>query len=229
MNGRICLWLSLAIGVVSGGWADANGLEFDQLKKEIHAPADAKLVVQEFSFKNTSGKSVKIKKYDSGCSCMSAEVMDGKLEYAPGETGVIRAKFDMGNFYGHVDKVISLWVDQDAEDKPSIELTTHVVIPELIKPDQKTLKWVVGKDAKAQRIKLAIDYQKPIQITGVTSATELFDYKLITVEEGKAYELEVTPKSVKTPGMAIFRLTTDCKIDRFKVIQLFAQVRNAES
>ena len=46
-----------------------------------------------------------------------------------------------------------------------------------------------------------------------------------TLEEGKHYELLVTPAETKDPGLAIIRIETDCEIKRHQVLQAFAVIR----
>jgi hypothetical protein len=48
---------------------------------------------------------------------------------------------------------------------------------------------------------------------------------LKTVEEGKKYDLVVTPGSIDAPGLAVIRIETDCGISKHRVQQAFAVVR----
>src|SRR5690606_38524647 len=139
-NAMISRYLTLCWLVCAGG-LHAAGLEFAETLKEIHPKADAKTVSADFKFTNTGDKPVTISKYDAACSCMSVQISGGKLHYAPGESGVVRANFDMGNFAGTVDKTVALWLKGDREDQPSGQLTVRVHIPVLIELEPKTLNW----------------------------------------------------------------------------------------
>ncbi|MEI6177878.1 MAG: DUF1573 domain-containing protein [Verrucomicrobiota bacterium] len=206
----------------------AAGLDFTETRKELHAPEDAKVVTTDFDFTNHTDKPVTIRKYDAACSCIAVKIQGGKLRYEPGESGVVRTEFDMGNFYGTVDKTVLIWQDDDPEAKPSITLTAHVIIPTLVSIEPKTLKWEVNGKPDPQTIRINMAYTKPIKIVSVSSTSEAYSHELKTIEEGKSYELVVTPLDLKTPGLAIYRLTTDCAIDKFKVQQAFAQVRRPD-
>jgi hypothetical protein len=48
---------------------------------------------------------------------------------------------------------------------------------------------------------------------------------LKTIDEGKLYELVVTPEDISTPGLAILRIETDCAVERHRIQQAFAVVR----
>jgi hypothetical protein len=213
------LWLALA------GLLQAAGLTFEKTLVELHAAADAKTAVADFNFENKTDKPVTITRYDKTCSCVSVQVTGGKLNYLPGEKGVVRATFDLGNFSGAVDKMVVMWLDGDAESKPSVTLTVRVHIPVLVIMDAKTLKWTLGSEARPQKIDIRMNHSKPIRIISTTCTSELFKTELKTVEEGKHYELWVTPLEMGAPGLAIIRMETDCEVVRHKIQQAFATVR----
>jgi hypothetical protein len=200
-------------------------LEFAETLREVHAPADAKTVTTDFTFTNRSDKPVIISRYESACSCMKVEISDAKLRYAPGESGIIRAEFDMGNFSGEVDKTIAIWLDGDAKDKPSITLTARVHIPVIINIESKTVKWPLNGKANPQTIAITMHDTKPVRITKVSSSSENFRHELKTIADGKSYELVVTPLDLSSPTLAIFRIETDCRLSNHKVQQAFAVIR----
>lgn len=205
--------------------ACAAGLEFNETRQEFKAPAEATVVTRDFAFTNRSDKTVTIRKYDAACSCIAVKIQGGKLEYRPGESGVVRTEFDMGNFSGEVDKKVAIWLDGDPDDKPSITLTVHVIIPVLVNVEPKTLKWDLNGSTAPQSFHITMNHTQPIKLLSVSSTSDVYDHQLKTIVEGKEYELVVTPRDVTSPGLAIFRMTTDCKIAKFKVAQAFAQVR----
>ena len=219
MKLAIGIWLALA------ALSQAGTLEFPKASQELDAAADATSVTADFEFSNKSDKPVTIAKTDPGCSCVSVQVSDGKLRYEPGESGVIRAKFDMTNFSGSVDKTILLWLDNDAADKPSTQLHLTIKIPVLIGLEPKTLKWDLGGAGGAQTIQIKMAEGQTIRVAAVSSSSENFVLDLKTLEEGKRYDLVVTPKSVKESALGVFRIETDCKLQKHRIQQAFAVVR----
>lgn len=201
------------------------GLVFPAIIKEVEAPADAKKVTADFEFTNRSDKAVKVVKYDAGCSCMAVGIKDSKFDYAPGESGLIRADFEVGNFSGTVDKVVALWLDGDPSDKPSVQLTVRVHIPVLVSLEPKTVKWEVGGDASPQIIRITMNNKEPIHVKSVTCSSPALQHELKTIEDGKLYELVVKPENVSNPGLAILRIETDCKIERHRIQQAFSVIR----
>ena len=217
----IFIWLALA------GFTLAGGLQFTETLKQVNASADAATVTTEFTFTNKGDKPASITKSDSGCSCLKVEISGGKLKYAPGESGVVRTTFEMGNFSGTVDKMVAVWIDDDPVDKPSTQLTVRVNIPILVALEPKTLKWDLGAKADPQIIHIEMAEGSSIHVTGVTSSSEAFACELKTVDDGKKYDLIVTPQTMDVPGMAVIRIETDCAISKHRTQQAFAVVRKA--
>ncbi len=219
MKFAIGIWLTLA------AFVQAGGLEFAAQLKEVHAAADATIVTTDFNFTNKGDKPVTIAKTDPGCSCLKVEISGGKLKYAPGESGVVRTTFDMGNFSGTVDKKVALWIDDDPADKPSMSLTVRVHIPVIVALEPKTVKWNLGAKPDPQTIQIRMAEGKSIHVTGVKSSSPAFKCEVKVVEKGRKYDLIVTPMEMNAPGMSVFRIETDCEISKYAIQQAFAVVR----
>jgi len=213
------LWLAMAA-------LAAAGLEFPETLKEIHASVDATKVTADFSFTNRGDKPVTILKYQSACaSCMAVRIKDGKLRYAPGESGLIQADFEVGNFAGTVDKTVAIWLEGDPESDPSLKLTVRVHIPVLVAVEPKTLKWELGGHTPPQTIRITMNDTRPTRVTRITCSNEAFKTELKTIEEGKVYEIAVTPGDTDKPAMGILRIETDSKTDKQRLQQAFVVVR----
>lgn len=204
--------------------ASAADLTFPETQKDIKAAADATEIIADFPFTNSTAKPVEIKRYNGDCSCVSAAVAGGKLIYQPGEAGVVRVKFDMSNLWGEVDKMAYVFLDNDKENAPSVSLIIHVHIPEVVKVETKTVKWDIGSPATPQTIRLSVEGDEKVHILAVTSSNENFLSELKTIEDGRIYEVMITPKSTEGPGLGVFRIETDCRIERHKYKQAFASI-----
>ncbi|MGE9269294.1 MAG: DUF1573 domain-containing protein [Verrucomicrobiales bacterium] len=220
MNVRLLLVFGWMVSVA---WADK--LEFDAMLKKLDVKPEDTVVTSDFTFTNTSDSPVEISRYNATCSCMSVKVKGGKLIYAPGETGVLRAWFDMGNFSGEVDKTVQLWLDDDPAPQPSVNLTVRVNIPVVVQLEPKTLRWDVSAPAETQVVKISMNYPSPIEVLSVESNTSSFTTELKVLEEGKSYELHVTPQSTQKPSLGIVQVNTNCPITRHASQRAFAMVR----
>lgn len=219
MKSILSLWFSLAALI------SAAGLEFEKLLVEINAPADVATVTADFKFTNRSDKPVTIAKTDPGCSCLSVQISGGKLKYDPGESGVVRTTFDMGNFSGTVDKAVALWIDNDPADKPSMKLAVRVHIPVLIGLEPKTVKWNLGGKPDPQIIQVRMAEGKSIRVLSAKLTSTAFSCVVKTLEEGRKYDLIVTPLEIGAPGIGVIRIETDCEISKHRMQQAFAIVR----
>jgi hypothetical protein len=204
----------------------AGTLTFEEPTQEIQAGTDAKTVTADFKFKNESADEVVIDHYDAACTCISAGVKDDKKNYKPGESGVIRAAFDMSHFSGTADKSLMVWLKGDPEDKPSITLTARVIIPVLVEVEPKTLIWESGAAAEPKTVTITMKHSEPIRVTSISGADQRFVQVLRTVEEGKKYEITVTPANTSSVGMGVISIETDCTVQRFRSQRIFTVLRH---
>lgn len=216
--------LVFSICLVLTAFVRATALDFAEPLKEVNLAADAETVAAEFTFTNRSEKPVTIAKADAGCACMKILFSGGKLSYAPGESGVMRTVFRVGNAYGTVDKTISLWLDTPPDSPPSQSLTARFHVPPVVTLEPRTVRWEHGGKSVPQTIRIGVAEGKPIHITGVEPSTEQFSCELKTVEDGRKYDLVVTPKDMDTVGIAVIRIRTDCVIPKHQTQQAFAVV-----
>ncbi|SHJ31436.1 Protein of unknown function [Rubritalea squalenifaciens DSM 18772] len=212
--------------------AQAAVFTFKETTKAVKPEPDAKVIEILFPFKNTSDQAVDIVAYDAPCSCMSAKLKGGTalsnnkgIRFEPGEEGVVKGIFELGNFKGTIDKKIFLWTSNDSKEKPSIELTTRVTIPELISATPTSLIWDLKGQANAKEISIKVVGEKPIKVTDAKCSNGNLEFEVITIKEGFEYTLKVKPKSTDKILFASIKLSTDSKIDRFKTLQAFATVK----
>jgi hypothetical protein len=214
--------LIISIWLTAAALVQAAGLEFSEPLKEVHPPVDVSTYTADFNFTNKSDKPVTIAKADPSCSCIKAQISNGKLKYAPGESGTIRTTFEMGNFSGIVDKTLPIYLEGDPADKPSIQLTLRVHIPVLVGLEPKTLRWEVDGKPDPKTIQIRMAEGQTIRVTKVTSSSEAFKYELKTLEEGKSYDLIVTPMATNAPAITVIRIDTDSEIAKVRTQQAFA-------
>ncbi|MDB6078168.1 MAG: hypothetical protein JWO82_1915 [Akkermansiaceae bacterium] len=201
------------------------GLKFDSTRKEIDAPPDATVIKARFSFVNDGQEPVTITRADAGCSCVVVALEGDKKTYAPGEKGTVQADFDMSNFSGIAEKQVGVWVKGDSEDKPSALLNIQVKIPVLIQAEPKTLFWDIGSKPEPKTVTLTMNYTDPIHILEVSGANPNYTQVLKTIEDGRKYELTITPKTTAQVDIAVFHIDTDCKIQKHRSQRVFTSVR----
>jgi hypothetical protein len=200
-------------------------LSFEHSLQELKADLEAKTVTSDYKFTNTGDETVTIMTADGGCSCMKVEIAEGKLTYAPGETGILRATFEIGSFQGTVDRAIHVRMKDDPVEKPSYMVALRIHVPVIISLTPKTLRWDIGEENTPKNIRVDMDYKNPIHITFLSSSNPDFTAELVTITEGKTYDVKVTPKNVDDAGITIIKMMTDVDIERHRLQQGFATVR----
>lgn len=201
----------------------APGLSFDALKKVCDVPAQAKQVSVQFFFENKTKKPQTILRYDSACSCLSAKVKGGKLNYLPGEKGALEITFDLGNFSGAVEKSVALWLDGDSQEKPSILLLVEVHIPELVTFSPRTIVWKQGEHAKEKTLLVTMK-KPPLHIEGLRLTNDNFAARLEVLKKGERYALHLVAKDTQKPSYGLLIFATDSPIKRFATQRVFLTV-----
>ena len=205
------------------------GLSFHKQLVEVEAPADATTVAAEFHFTNRGERPVRIAQVDPDCTCIEVQVEGGKLVYEPGESGSMRALFSIGNSSGTVNQTVAVWLDDDPDDKPSVQLKVRIQVPELVKVEPKSLRWELGGPTEPQTIHVTMHDEQPIRVTGIHCSSPDFELDLKTLEEGASYEIRVTPKKVDRPSMGVIRVETDCRVFKQQLHQTFAMILRPSS
>lgn len=144
----------------------------------------------EFPFKNTGDSTVKILSINSSCGCTTPTLE--KKDYAPGESGVITAKFDFGPRTGYQEKKITVITD-GAEDNERTVLKLAVTIPQIVNVEPRVLTWKEEQPLpKSVKITLGEGLKATVRIKEPTPAG--FEYTLEpATEEGVDYLLTFKP------------------------------------
>ncbi len=205
----------------------AEGLKFENDLLESRIDLETAEVTREFKFTNTGSKPFKIRSADAGCTCVAVEFLNSKSTYAAGESGVMRVKFKIENFQGTVDKKVLIWLDSDPDDKPSAHATFRIHIPTAVALEPKTLNWNVGDGTEPKNIRVTFHPDSSAKVTSAKSSSTNFTTEIIPVEEGKIYDIRVTPKSTASAGLCIISIESDFKISKFRKQQGFARIVNS--
>jgi hypothetical protein len=200
-----------------------DGLRFERTVVAVEVAADAREAVTDFPFTNGGGKVVTIREVEKDCDCAEVQISNGKLSYAPGEAGIIRARFRLDNLVGTVEKSFQLFLEGDRPDQPTHLLVARIQIPVLIELSAKTVDWTVGGKPEPRTVEVRVTHDQPIHLRNAVSSRDDLRVTLKTVEDGRRYELLLEPSAVDQPGLALIRLETDSTIPRWKLLQVFAR------
>ena len=204
-----------------------GGLKFDNNVIERAVAADAEKLTVDFPFEVTGDQAVEIKSFDAPCSCLTAEISGGgQLKWKPGEKGVVRGHFELGTFKGTIEKDIILKL---SGQKDVVRLKSVVTIPELLKIEPSIQRWETGGSVEPKSFKITLHDEQPIKILNLIMTNPQFKHEMITVEEGREYQLVVTPKDVGTRTVGRVKIQTDSKFARHQLYQAFVMVQKPKT
>ena len=212
----------LSILLLAASLPARAGLEFESTVLTRTARASDNEVSGEFKFKVTGEKTVTIKDIASYCSCLKAVTKGDKMEYKPGEEGVVQVAFQLGSFEGEVTKQVDILSDDAAH--PEIQLGVKVTIPAVFKMEPESVRWDVGEEAKPKTIRITVLDEKEIAVTALESSRENMAASLKEVKKGREYEVTLTPKTTTDPMLGILRVETNAPYPRFQKRLLFFSV-----
>lgn len=182
-------------------------------------PLQATLQVA-FRFRNTGDKPVTIRGVQSNCDCLEAG--PDKLTYAPGEAGVITAKFTVGDRYGLYERAITVVTDDSREPK---RLSVRIEVPEPATASPTVLVWSIGAESAEKTIELRTAAGVQIDFAEVVASNSDFRVRLATVESGRHYRLHVTPERTTAPANAALRAKGTTPDGQVVVTSAYANVR----
>ena len=167
-----------------------GALTWENQKVELTAQVEDIQAIGVFRFKNSGGEVVTITSVKPSCGCTTAEL--AKAQYAPGETGEIKAVFKFNGGVGPQEKTI-LVTTSDAPASPTL-LTLRVTIPDLFTYSTRLLLWKMGTEPVDQSLTLTC-LRKIKSLEVEPQATAAVVCRVETTEPGVKYVLTIRPKS----------------------------------
>ncbi len=225
------LWLSCT-------FAQAD-LVFDSKEATLNAKVDDLKVEAYYTFENKGKTPVIIKEVFSVCPhCLSAAIKGGTIldpvsfkkgegspiRFAAGEKGVVKAVFGIGTFTGTVMKEVKLFIDDDAENAPSVVLKCKVIIPQMVTVEPKSLQWNLGEAPVAKTMKLMVREPNVLNIKKPSMMSKDFDVEFTEVRKGKEYTFKVTPKAGAQQQMVGCYFATDSTNLKFRRVRAYLKI-----
>ena len=203
----------------------AGPLIFDPGVFDYQAEPGQKEMTATFSMKNTGPDTITITKLDTSCSCLKVEADPKELK--PGKSAEIIAVFDIDKSVGLAEKMVYVYTDAAGADENI--LMVRVEVPEVFSIEPEMMEWTVGDPLETREIVIRVVRDKPIRVLEAVSSRENMRCELKTVEEGREYRLELTPKSTSDIMLGMVRITTDCELEQFQHPMAFFAVKRADS
>ena len=183
-----------------------------QLKKEV-----------TFKFRNTGNNPVEFLSMRPSCGCLS--IHPEKKRYLPGESGSLKAVFDLANRTGAQKKSIEIITSDNPTQTQSLYLKIN--IPDAYLFSAKLLTWESSKGNTPQTVTLTNVSSEAISIGKATSSDERFKIELKTLREGFEYRLKITPETGLENMRSVIRIQTIPPIGmkESKGYRIYARIR----
>jgi hypothetical protein len=178
------------------------GLVFESQQIELQAALTDEKAEAVFRFRNEGDESLTIMRVKSSCGCTVPEL--DKNEYAPGETGEIRALFTFGSRSGKQQKRITVETNEGSGKIYPLMFVTH--IPQWGSLQPQLLRWSLDQDLSTKEIRLQLELPEQVSVTGRTMEMEHFSIEETGSDPGmRVYS--VTPKATATRITERFEVT----------------------
>lgn len=212
-SGLIALFLSASTALC--------GLEWESLDHAFEARPEETQAVAEFAFKNSGTTPVTIRNVRSTCPCIAAGA--DKQEYAPGETGKVRATFVFGDRVGRQEHTIE--VATDDADQPRVSLKFRGEIPRVIEASPRAVNWERNEPPGPKRVRLSILRGFPVKKFTVESSDPGLTGNVETVIEGLAYDLVVLPVDTGRKIRGVLRVKSDYPAEAPRTVLIYVGFR----
>jgi hypothetical protein len=146
----------------SAGQETAPKIEFENVVCDLGKIGPGTKNVCDFKFTNVGNGLLKIKKISKTCGCTPFTLK--KRDYAPGESGTLKVRYNASNRAGSTKK--HLHVSTNDGSNPKIRLTVKGRIAEIISYEPKKLKLLLKESAVCPEITLKSVDERPFSIKG---------------------------------------------------------------
>lgn len=197
------------------------GLVWERQSVTVQASPEDGVVNASYAYKNTGDRPVKFLSMRPSCGCTAARPSEQVV--APGASGEVGLKFDIGDRQGRQYKTVT--VETDDPDKPTTVLALEVLIQQAIEMDRTVLLWRVGEPAEAKTIHLKVTQEAPLTLAGAKVVGEGFDAALETDKEGREYSLVVTPKGTTVRAAATLQVEAAASAGHVQTFTARARVK----
>lgn len=182
----LAVTLAVGVGFASDVQAEPR-IELERVLHDFGQIGAGSQHVCEFKFKNVGDSVLKITEVTRTCGCTPFELE--KTEYEPGQSGVLKVRYDAGHRDAEDRKNVYMTTNDPANERISLTVLAQVVHKVSYEPS--TLKLVLSEDnAGAGTIKLKSIDEQEFRIRSFTSTGNSITAEIDSSKEAKSFELE---------------------------------------
>ncbi|MDF1826085.1 MAG: DUF420 domain-containing protein [Verrucomicrobiales bacterium] len=188
----------------------SEGLIFKPASQAVRTEAGRSSVEVKFEVENQKKEAAKIARLDSGCECLSVEIDQDPVP--AGGKAVITGIFDIGRLRGESERKIA--VQFEGQSSP-VFLTARIETDPVYSISEEMTSWEIGSSPETKTVKFRVVREKPVRVLSAESKRREVSCELVVVEEGRSYDLKLTPESTSESLLGIVRMETDCEIESY--------------
>lgn len=188
----------------------SGDLTFFPAFQVYRAEAGQKRVEVKFAVNNRGEEAVKIERIVSGCECLLVEIDEDPVP--PHSQAVITGVFDTEKLRGQSERKISVYPEGA---KRPVFLTTRIETEPVYTITEEMTSWKIGSEVETKRVEFRVVREEPVRVLSAESKRKEVHCELVVIEEGRAYDLLLTPDSTHESLLGIVRLETDCEIESY--------------
>ena len=213
---RLSLLLSLFLAIPAFAQ-----LKWDTMEQTLKAKPGDREIVATYRFTNAGTTPITIDNVHTSCGCTTAALT--KNDYAPGESGQIVARMDIGSRTGHQEKSILVTTKQDPKTPTVLRLIADIPQPVVMKP--MFVMWALGESPKSKTIDIKVADGFPVKLLKVDSDNPDIKVEVSEIQPGVELEVKVTPKDTSRPETATLLVRTDYPSDNPQTYYAYVRVK----
>jgi len=213
---RLSLLLSLFLAIPAFAQ-----LKWDTVEQTLKAKPGDREIVATYRFTNAGTTPITIDNVHTSCGCTTAALT--KNDYAPGESGQIVARMDIGSRTGHQEKSILVTTKQDPKTPTVLRLIADIPQPVVMKP--MFVMWALGESPKSKTIDIKVTDGFPAKLLKVDSDNPDIKVEVSEIQPGVELEVKVTPKDTSRPETATLLVRTDYPSDNPQTYYAYVRVK----
>lgn len=155
-------------------------LVFENTEVEIAADLTDTEAEVVFPFRNGGDEPVKIVGLRSSCGCTVPKLE--KRDYAPGESGEIRALFTFGKRTGSQHKRVRVQTNEVPQGMYDLVFKTEIPVWGTVQPQM--VRWPAGAPVTSKTVSLRIEHPDKVRVASYTRDLEAFVVDKVEKENG---------------------------------------------
>ncbi len=185
-------------------------LVFTPVSQVIRADPGQKSVDVIFSVENVGAAPLRITRLESGCECLSVSIDHDPIPVRSSAT--ITGVFDIEQLRGSAEKMITVVTEQQARP---LFLTTRIEVEPIYLIEEPMTTWTLGSKPDTKTVVFRVVRKEPVHVLSAESKRAEVACEQVELENGRRYELKLTPKSTDSSVLGIVRIETDCEIEAY--------------